>query len=153
MQLQFWWAIFPKVLKIKCSLWVCFHKVWHLCCCLSWGIHLSDSFQLRQHWYLFRFSGCCHTPKDCSSKDVSLNDSLLLHPPWLSACSSLVSYMLILCCMCFFLFHTCNEFRDSQWGALTSVCTQVTVWHPGVTVAWEGGLRCSPDWVLIVCLS
>lgn len=26
------------------------------------------------------------------------------------------------------------QFKGSQWGALPSVCTQVTVWHPGVAV-------------------
>lgn len=51
------------------------------------------------------------------------------------------------------LFRTCNEFRGSQWDALASVCTQVTVWHSGVAVAQEGGLRCLPDWVLIKSLS
>lgn len=51
----------------------------------------------------------------------------MIHCPCvLLGCQSVVSQFLtcFIVLMCLFLFHTCNEFRGSQWDALASVCTQ-----------------------------
>lgn len=123
--------------------------VCHWCAYVSWVLQLPDSFQPRQHWYLFRrLSGCYHTP-------IKTVLQKIYH--WMIHCSCIllscqpVVTQLSTCLRCAFLclFHTCE---GSQSDSLPSVCRgcqhDIQRWQRLRKEAWDVNLT----WELIVSL-